>query len=177
MFAKLFSFGACVFLSSIAFAGTSVPETTKASPRHIVLSNSVDPKLHGNILLSVLPNKKIKIVGIIHGLTPGMHGFHVHAIGDCSDATDGFKKSGGHFNPSHANHGSLLDGHAGDLGNILADKKGNSSFTIIVNKFNLKENDAFSIIGKALIVHAGVYDEETNPAGNAGPRVLCGVVE
>jgi Cu-Zn family superoxide dismutase len=115
------------------------------------------------------------VEGEISGLTPGKHGFHVHEKGDCS-APDG-ASAGGHFNPTHQNHGapSSPHRHAGDLGNITADKKGNAKFNFRDKVIRLSGED--SIMGKSLILHADPDDMKTQPTGNSGKRVACGVIE
>lgn len=133
----------------------------------------------GNVTFQQLPKDKgVKIIGSIEHLTPGKHGMHVHAIGDCSDPENGFKKSMGHFDDGYKHkHGSLSDGHSGDLGNIVADKNGEAQFTIVTDKFDLSKEGDKSILGKAILIHAGMDDEKTDPAGNSGARILCGVVK
>lgn len=110
----------------------------------------------------------------ISGLTPGKHGFHIHEIGDCS-APDG-TSAGGHFNPSASEHGAPTGEHRhnGDLGNIIADDAGNAKVSITDETISLSGEN--SIIGKSVIVHAGEDDLKTQPTGNAGSRVACGVI-
>ncbi len=119
--------------------------------------------------------KKVKIVADLQGLTPGKHGFHVHENGDCSSA-DG-TSAGGHFNPENKKHGSPKDKerHVGDLGNIEADGSGNAHLEMTDDLISLSGEN--SIIGKAIIVHAGEDDLKTQPTGDAGARVACGVIE
>jgi Cu-Zn family superoxide dismutase len=116
----------------------------------------------------------ISIVADIEGLTPGVHGFHVHEYGDCS-AADG-ASAGGHFNPMGMPHDSpeAMKRHAGDLGNITAGADG---------KAHLERTDSMisfsgvhNVIGRGLIVHAAPDDFKTQPTGNAGGRVACGVI-
>ena len=167
-------------LSSIVSVMLVLGGSAYAAPSEEIqaqLSSSTQSKATGTVDFMPLKGNKIEIVGDITGLTPGEHGMHVHAVGDCSDVSGGFKKSGGHFNPDSTNHGALQSGHAGDLGNIVADAKGEARFKIETNKFNLIENDKHSILGRALVVHAGQDDEKTNPAGNSGERILCGVIK
>lgn len=111
----------------------------------------------------------------INGLTPGSHGFHLHEKGDCS-APDAMS-AGGHFNPAGKPHGAPTGGerHAGDLGNITADAKGDATLKIEVPGVTLGDG-ANSINGKAVVVHAKPDDLKSQPAGDAGPRVACGVV-
>lgn len=115
---------------------------------------------------------QIKVVADISGLTPGMHGFHIHQYGDCS-AEDG-SSAGGHFNPDNVNHGGPADSvrHAGDLGNVKADQNGNVHFEMINSLLSF--SGPHSIIGRGVIVHAGEDDLTSQPSGNAGARVACG---
>jgi Cu-Zn family superoxide dismutase len=117
----------------------------------------------------------VRIEGEITGLTPGKHGFHVHEKGDCS-APDA-ASAGGHFNPTHQAHGapSSRERHAGDLGNIRAGRDGKSKFTFRDKVIQLSGVD--SILDKSLILHADPDDMKTQPTGNAGKRVACGVIQ
>lgn len=116
----------------------------------------------------------VKVVADISGLTPGKHGFHIHEFGDCSSA-DG-KAAGGHFNPTNHHHGApdASDRHEGDLGNIEADASGKAHIDI-TDKV-LKMTGAESIIGHAVIVHEKADDLKTQPTGDAGGRLACGVI-
>jgi superoxide dismutase, Cu-Zn family len=117
---------------------------------------------------------EIKVVADITGLTPGKHGFHIHEFGDCS-STDG-NSAGGHFNPTHKAHGAPdgSDRHAGDLGNIEADASGKAHLEWSDKVMKLSGVD--SIIGHAVIVHAKADDLKTQPTGDAGARLACGVI-
>jgi Cu-Zn family superoxide dismutase len=112
---------------------------------------------------------------IARALAPGEHGFHVHEKGDCSapDATS----AGDHFNPGHSGHGARDASvrHAGDLGNLRADSLGNVDATFVDKLITLSGSD--SIVGRAVIVHAQRDDLTSQPGGNAGGRVACGVIE
>ena len=115
----------------------------------------------------------IKVVADITGLTPGKHGFHVHAFGDCS-SSDG-SSAGGHFDPTHKQHGApdASERHAGDLGNIEADASGKAHLEW--NDKVMKLSGADSIVGHAVIVHEKA-DDFSQPSGNAGGRLACGVI-
>ncbi len=108
-------------------------------------------------------------------LTPGEHGFHIHEVGDC-DAPDG-SSAGAHYNPHQHSHGSRESDqrHMGDLGNIIADADGKAHLEYLDSTLQL--NGADSIIGKSVIVHAQVDDFTTQPTGNSGARVACGVIQ
>jgi Cu-Zn family superoxide dismutase len=120
--------------------------------------------------------KGVRVVAKVSGLTPGLHGFHIHDKGDCS-APDG-SSAGGHFNPGGVKHGGPTDAvrHAGDFGNITADASGNAKFETVDNHISFDGPN--SIIGRGVIVHAKAddYVSQTPTPGNAGPRVACGVI-
>ncbi|MFT3830842.1 MAG: superoxide dismutase family protein [Opitutaceae bacterium] len=116
----------------------------------------------------------VRIVADLTGLTPGLHGFHVHEFGDATSA-DG-SAAGGHFNPAHAAHGGpgAAERHAGDFGNLEADADGHARLDRVDPALSL--DGPHSIIGRGLIVHAAADDLKTQPTGNAGGRVACGVI-
>lgn len=108
------------------------------------------------------------------GLSPGKHGFHIHQYGDCS-APDG-TSAGGHYNPTNKKHGAPSDEerHVGDLGNVTAGEDGKA--TLDWRDPVIALNGAHSIVGHAIIVHAGEDDLKSQPTGDAGARVACGVI-
>jgi Cu-Zn family superoxide dismutase len=117
---------------------------------------------------------EIEITGEISGLTPGVHAFHVHEYGDCSSPDA--MSTGGHFNPEGKKHGDIhsRERHVGDLGNIKADGTGKAM--IEIRDREIRFSGPHSIIGRGLIVHAAADDLKSQPAGNAGARVACGVI-
>lgn len=119
----------------------------------------------------------VQITGEVVGLSPASaHGFHVHEKGDCSAADA--SSAGPHFNPMGAPHGKMGGGphHAGDMPNIVADKRGAAQVNILVPGATLTPGPA-SIAGRAIVVHRDPDDYATQPAGNAGPRLACGVIQ
>jgi Cu-Zn family superoxide dismutase len=112
----------------------------------------------------------------ISGLKPnGEHGFHLHEKGDCASA-DG-TSAGGHFNPSGQPHGPQNAAHhAGDLPSLKADAQGNADVHFTVDGPSLDASNAGYIVGRSVIVHANPDDYTTQPTGNAGGRVACGVI-
>lgn len=129
--------------------------------------------VHGKVTFTQTP-KGVLVEGTIEGLTPGLHGFHVHEFGDCS--SDDAMSAGGHFNPTNQPHaGPHADKrHVGDLGNIEANDKGVAKIDLVDTAITF--SGATSIIGRGLIVHAKADDLKSAPAGAAGDRVACGVI-
>ncbi|HEV8241285.1 MAG TPA: superoxide dismutase family protein [Thermoanaerobaculia bacterium] len=117
----------------------------------------------------------VHVVARVEGAKAGKHGFHLHAGGVCEGD---FKSAGDHFNPTNVAHGApdAEPHHAGDFGNIEvgADGTGNADFTTSMLSLGEGANDA---IGKAVILHGGADDLKTQPSGNSGPRIACGVVQ
>lgn len=117
----------------------------------------------------------IEISGRITGLTPGAHGLHIHEKGNCT-APDA-SSAGPHFDPGHGRHSGLHDDarHAGDLGNVEADADGVAEFLLEVSGLSLKPADN-GIIGRSLVVHADADDLVSQPSGNSGRRIGCGLI-
>ena len=119
---------------------------------------------------------KVTVKANVTGLKPnGEHGFHVHEKGDCS-AADGMS-AGGHFNPVSAQHGNPMAGahHVGDMPNLKADANGVATLTWEETDFTVTDGTA-SIVGRAIVVHLNPDDYKSQPAGNSGPRIACGVI-
>jgi superoxide dismutase, Cu-Zn family len=112
------------------------------------------------------------------GLTPGLHAVHVHAVGKCEGPA--FTSAGGHFNPLQKKHGyKNPDGpHAGDLPDMLVAKDGSGHYEVLTDGITLAAGTTsiFDADGSAVVVHAGVDDNVTDPTGNAGDRAACGVI-
>ena len=119
---------------------------------------------------------KVHVVIYVQGLKPGMeHGLHIHEVGDCSSG-DGMSTKG-HFNPfgkAHA-HAGVAERHAGDLPSLKAGKDGRAKVDAMVDVITVAAGPA-SIVGRGLIVHADPDDYKTQPTGNAGARIACGVI-
>lgn len=104
-----------------------------------------------------------------NALPVGPHGFHIHEFGNCNigDTDDPFKAAGGHWNPTNQPHGN----HAGDFP-VLFSNNGYSFMCFFTNKFKVKD-----IIGRSIIIHESPDDYRSQPAGNAGRRLACGVIQ
>ena len=114
----------------------------------------------------------------VSNLPPGVHGFHIHAVGSCEPPD--FKTAGGHFNPENKKHGweNPEGHHAGDLQNLTVDAQGKAKVEVLVPGVTLGDgpNSLFHPQGTALVIHADPDDMKTDPAGNAGKRIACGVI-
>ena len=134
-----------------------------------VLVPAAGNKVRGTLRL-MQQGDDLKITGKIRNLTPGEHGFHIHAFGDMR-GPDG-TAAGGHFNPFGHEHGAPgTQSHVGDLGNITANDDG----VVTVNVVS-KGTQLHFILGRAFVVHAGADDLKSQPSGAAGPRVARGVI-
>lgn len=154
------------FIASSASAG----DVTKAIA---VLHPTAGSNVSGMVTFTK-SGDDVKVVADVTGLTPGKHGFHIHEFGDCS-SPDG-KSAGGHFNPGNHQHGApdATDRHAGDLGNIEADASGKAHLELTDKVMKLDGPNP--IVGHAVIVHEKADDLKTQPTGDAGGRVACGVI-
>jgi len=141
----------------------------------VLKSGNIDGVIH----LEGLPNKKTKIFGKVSGLKPGKHAIHIHQSGDL---TDGCKSACAHYNPFNKKHGGPNDKerHVGDLGNLVADKRGTAYFTLEDNLVKL--HGKYSVIGRSIIIHEDADDlgkgghEDSLTTGHAGNRLVCGVI-
>ncbi|MCW5694423.1 MAG: superoxide dismutase family protein [Pseudolabrys sp.] len=115
----------------------------------------------------------------VKGLPPGEHAFHVHAVGKCEPP---FTSAGGHFNPDNKKHGLMAaDGaHAGDMPNLHIPQSGDLTIEVLNAAVTLEKGKPNSLLdsdGSALVIHAGTDDYKTDPTGDAGGRIACGVVQ
>ena len=119
----------------------------------------------------------VSVSGHVAGLAANtIHGFHVHETGDCS-APDA-RSAGEHFNPEHGNHGGPTtdDRHLGDLPNIESDGTGNATVSATISNATLRDGGPHDLQGKAVIVHARRDDYVSQPSGDSGERIACGVI-
>jgi superoxide dismutase, Cu-Zn family len=173
-----------LLLSACAAAPTTAPRdagTAAMTPAQAVaaassnLSSASGSLVSGRLTLLQARNG-VRVTGEIGGLEPGSsHGFHVHERGDCSAADA--SSAGGHFNPAGSAHGNPESHvhHAGDIDNIVADADGVAHVDARIPGTSLS-NAADGILGRALVVHAAPDDYRTQPSGNSGARIACGVI-
>ncbi|MBI2822473.1 MAG: superoxide dismutase family protein [Acidobacteria bacterium] len=155
-------------------ANQPAAETGPATARAVcVLHATEGNQAHGTVIFTQ-EGEQMKVVADVEGVAPGKHGFHIHEFGDCS-APDG-SSAGGHFNPDGKPHGAPADAerHVGDLGNIEGGPDGMAHLEWTDSFLSL--SGPHSILGRGVIVHAGEDDLKSQPTGNAGGRVACGVI-
>lgn len=154
---------------------TSNAEAPNGIKAYAIISPAEGQKVVGVVSFAEVDGG-VRIIADVAGLTPGLHGFHVHEHGDCDSHDLG--SAGGHFNPTNTPHGgpdSPPDQrHVGDLGNLEANQDGIAHYNRVDSLIKLKGKD--SIIGLSVIVHADPDDLKSQPSGNSGKRVACGVV-
>jgi Cu-Zn family superoxide dismutase len=141
------------------------------------LASASGSLVSGRLQVMSMGPDAVHIAGDVGGLAPGSsHGFHIHEKGDCSAADA--SSAGGHFNPRAAPHGRMDDGphHAGDIDNIVADAQGVAHVNMHVPGLTLGTGAANDVAGRAIIVHADPDDYASQPSGNAGKRLACGVI-
>ena len=134
-------------------------------------------KAVGDVDLMQMPNGVLLKLSV-KGLTPGEHAFHIHAVGKCEAP---FDTAGPHFNPGNHKHGLMTGpGHAGDMPNLHVLQSGELTVEILNSAVTLekgKPNSLFDGDGSSLVIHAGPDDYKSDPAGNAGDRIACGVIQ
>ncbi|WP_454832784.1 superoxide dismutase family protein [Pseudoxanthomonas wuyuanensis] len=159
-----------------AAATPEIPTTSTAGEAVANLASASGSLVSGKVKL-VPMGRGVHITGEVGGLPAGSsHGFHVHEKGDCSAADA--SSAGGHFNPFNTAHGKAETGahHAGDMDNIVADAEGVARIDVHVSGVTLGGGAVNDIASRALIVHAVADDYASQPAGNAGARVACGLI-
>lgn len=168
-----------VAASLLAAACSTTSDGVAGSEKRVTAVSNLSPtqgnQARGQVKFTELSNNKVRVEATVTGLTPGLHGFHIHEKGDCS-APDAMS-AGGHFNPTGKPHGGSagVSRHAGDIGNLNADAAGKAVLTVDVEDIDLVD-PAGNIIGRAVVVHANPDDTTSQPAGNSGGRVACGVI-
>lgn len=151
--------------------GTTVASAQEAATATAQMQNLEGDSV-GQVQLRETPHGLI-VTGEFSALPAGAHGFHIHAVGECEPP---FQSAGGHFNPDDQQHGmeNPQGLHAGDLPNIHVPASG--ELTVEHFAIGLALDQVLDEDGSAMMVHAGADDYETDPAGDAGDRIACGVI-
>ena len=166
-------------ISSFAFLLLSVTVLADRNPATTAKADLADSqgKKVGTAELTQTPDG-VKIALTVSGLAPGQHAFHIHAAGKCEGPD--FKSAGGHFNPYNKKHGLKNPNgpHAGDMENIEVGADGTGTAEIVNKQVTLADgpNSLFHDGGTAIVIHASPDDNVTDPAGNAGARIACGLI-
>lgn len=160
-------------LAGAALAAVTFQTAGAADQARAAMANANGESV-GEVVLSRTPHGTL-LHAKLTGLPPGAHAFHVHTVGKCEPP---FKSAGGHFNPDGVKHGILAeDGvHAGDMPNIHVPESGALEIEVL-NTFLMLDASLFDDDGAAIVIHDGPDDYKTDPAGAAGPRIACGVIE
>jgi Cu-Zn family superoxide dismutase len=164
--------------TAIGEPATTPPPAKAASSQHRVnLLPGQGAQVAGALDL-VADGDAVVVTGLVTGLAPeSVHGFHVHEKGDCSSPD--FKSAGEHFNPTSEQHGNPAapPHHLGDVPNLTANGEGRADVNTRVEGVTLGGGGANDLVGKAFVVHAKPDDYKTQPSGDSGDRIACGVVE
>lgn len=167
---KIFFLGVWFLLNTVLYNQANA-QTAKAE-----LINSKGEKIGTATFTQEAEGVKISLE--VSHLPPGTHGFHIHAVGKCEPPD--FKSAGAHFNPTGKKHGlqNPEGPHAGDLPNLTVGPDGTAKVEVVAKQVTLGEgkNSLLQPDGTALVIHANPDDEKTDPAGNAGDRIACGVI-
>ena len=163
------TFRPCRPLLMFAFAGLLAHAQAAPTAAHADLAPASGSAVSGSVTVTAVDGG-VRLEVKATGLKPGVHGFHVHEVGDCSAPDASSAK--GHFNPGGKPHGS----HAGDLADLTADAAGTASLTVVMTGLSLDDGPT-GIIGRAFVIHADPDDHVSQPAGNSGKRVACGVIK
>ena len=157
-------------------AEQAVTDPEPAPPSAVAeLHGRADNEIQGWVLVKE-KDGEVFIEAHVENAPAGMHGLHIHQVGDCS--SDDFKSAGGHFNPTESAHAcpDADEHHAGDLGNVEIGEDGLVHAELTSSMLTVIEGPA-SVIGRAVILHEKADDCETQPTGAAGSRLACGVFE
>lgn len=162
---------------------TAAPPATEPPPAQETVGATAELKatqghgVSGTLMLSP-EGTGVHISGSIKGLVPNSgFGFHVHEKGDCS-APDA-SSAGGHFNPTAEQHGDPAGAahHLGDMPNLASDAEGSAELHIVIPDLTLRTGQANDVLGKAIVVHEKPDDYASQPSGNSGARIACGIIK
>jgi len=187
MLSRLLALGAAVFAIGCAPAAQT-PSPVPAGPASTAAARPAVPMAHATAVLHDLAGRHVGdvtftdsyagvlIAGTLNGVGLGAHGIHIHEFGKCEAP---FTSAGGHFNPDHHEHGfnNPRGPHLGDLPNVDTPAAGTLKFELVMPGVTLEgKNRLLDADGAAIVVHASHDDYTTDPSGNSGGRIACGVI-
>ena len=158
-------------------------EKVSTSGDQILLSKALMQNAEGETIGEILlkeTSKGVEITTQLSGLQPGVKAIHIHEVGKCEAPT--FESAGAHFNPTNKKHGveNPEGHHLGDLPNLEVDQDGSVQLTFITPNITLQKGKEFSLFdedGSSFVIHEKADDYKTDPAGNSGARIACGVIQ
>jgi superoxide dismutase, Cu-Zn family len=161
--------------ASAVAAGLAIATPAFAADQATAVLKDPDGKEVGKVTLTAVPTG-VLLDANLTALPPGDHAFHIHETGKC-EAPD-FKSAGGHFNPEEDEHGLMNKAgpHAGDMPNIHVPESGQLHIEVL-NQMVHMGRGLFDEDGSAIVIHEGADDYKSDPAGDAGARIACGVIE
>jgi Cu-Zn family superoxide dismutase len=168
-----------IAIAGLLWFSTAVRLAAAPKSAHAEIVNARGAKI-GSAKIT-LTSDGVKIAVKVSQLTPGEHGLHIHTVGKCEGPA--FTSAGGHFNPTNAHHGvhnaQEPHPHLGDLMNLVVDTNGKGNASFIANGVTLGDgaNSLFHEGGTALVIHAKADNLMSDPSGNSGDRIACGVIE
>jgi Cu-Zn family superoxide dismutase len=173
------SLGLISSLLLLACGGHGKPPASPDEPSHVQGVAVLESRSGSNVTGEARFTDKgtdVELTITVAGAEPGLHGVHIHEKGDCSSPDA--KSAGDHYNPTSMEHGAPGDmpHHAGDMGNLEVGADGTGTATITLPGVTLTPGD-HSLAGRAIVVHAKEDDFRTQPSGNSGDRVACGVIK
>ncbi len=167
-------------LSTITFSCAQLQTLAGRQGTATVAINAPGGELRGGGEVWQDNNGQVHVDLQLQGLPAGTHAIHFHAVGSCESASSAFSGAGGHYNPASKQHGlsNAAGPHAGDAPNFTVGASGNAHVQFVTDRVTVTAGGAtlFDADGTSLVVHAGADDQVSQPSGNSGDRIACGIV-
>jgi len=163
-----------VILTLVCLAAMACSHAKNGPMAMATLAPTTGQTASGTVHFQDLADGSTEVTVDLKNVPAGVHGFHIHEGSSCADDA---KAAGGHFNPTSMPHAApdAVSHHSGDFGNVTADEKGEVHTTFVTHSATVAAGTT-SVIGHAVVLHANADDLTTQPSGNAGARIACGIV-